>query len=207
MTKAIILFDMDGVLIDVSNSYRLAIKKTAEYFTNTEVNFKEINSYKKITGYNNDWDLTQAIILKRGKKVPKQEIINKFQEYYLGKNFNGLIKNEKWLANNKLIKELSKKYSLGIVTGRPRVEAKYALKTNNATKYFPIIIAMEDVEKDKPNPQGILKALKLLNSKKGVYLGDTINDKKAAKRAKIEFELIKDNINFVMKKYLGERLR
>jgi len=32
-----LLFDMDGVLVDVSQSYRLAIKKTAEYFAGQEV--------------------------------------------------------------------------------------------------------------------------------------------------------------------------
>ena len=32
-----LLFDMDGVLVDVSQSYRLVIKKTAEFFTSKEI--------------------------------------------------------------------------------------------------------------------------------------------------------------------------
>ncbi len=73
--KQTLLFDMDGVLVDVSNSYRLAIKKTAEDFTDTAVSLEEIQSYKEKTGFNNDWDLTEAIIQSRGKNVPKHWVI------------------------------------------------------------------------------------------------------------------------------------
>jgi len=204
--KPALIFDIDGVLVDVSNSYRTAIKQTTEYFTKTNVSPEEIQSYKEITGYNNDWDLSEAIILSRGKKVAKQEIIDKFQEYYLGKNFDGLIMNEKWLANNNLIEELSKKYKLAIVTGRPKIEAEFALKANKALKYFPTIIAMEDITKDKPDPEGILKVLKLLDAENAVYFGDTINDKKAAEGAKIGYRMIKENVNEVMKEFLEKEV-
>ena len=42
MNRAAVLFDLDGVLIDVSASYRAAIRETAEYFTGDEVTAEEI---------------------------------------------------------------------------------------------------------------------------------------------------------------------
>ena len=200
--KQVLLFDMDGVLVDESQSYRLAIKQTAEFFTKTKISIQEVNEIKSKPGYNNDWDATQAIILNKGFKIPKQKIINKFQEYYLGENFDGLILNEPWLLDTSLLQKISKQYNLGIVTGRPRIEAEFVLEKNNASKYFSILIAMEDVTKGKPDPEGIQKALDFFETKKAVYFGDTINDKLAAEQSKIEFEIIKNNVNQIVRKYL-----
>lgn len=201
-----IIFDMDGVLVDVSNSYRTAIKKTTEFFTKEEISYEKISSYKNIPGLNNDWDLTEKMINDFGFNIKKQEIINKFQEFYLGKNFNGLILNEKWLIDNNLLRKFSKNFNVGIVTGRPKIEAEFVLKKNKVGKYFEFLVAMEDVKKDKPSPEGIIKSINYFNSKKAIYLGDTINDKLAAKNANIEFLMIKDNINNICNKILGEKL-
>jgi HAD superfamily phosphatase len=153
MNKQILIFDMDGVLVNVSKSYRIAIKQTAEFFIKDKINIQEVNKIKLKVGFNNDWDATEAIIVSKGKKMLKQQIINKFQEYYLGKNFDGLIKNEKWMLDKNILKKLSKKYVLSIFTGRPRIEAEFALKINNVEKYFSLLVAKEDVLKEKPDPE------------------------------------------------------
>ena len=175
------LFDIDGVLVDVSDSYRVAIKKTAEYFLKEKISYNEIASFKNIPGYNNDWDLTEAIIRKRKVTVDKKKIINKFQELY-----GNLVENEKWILDKKLLKQLSKKYKLGIITGRPKKEAECVLKRFKADKFFQIIIAMEDAAQ-KPNPAGINLALKKLKATTGLYIGDTINDVMAANNAGINY--------------------
>ena len=90
-----ILFDMDGVLVDVSQSYRLAIQYTAEHFLGQPIVQDEITAFKKQGGYNNDWDLTEAIIQKHGMAVDRDDIIDRFQQFYLGENFKGFIQNEK----------------------------------------------------------------------------------------------------------------
>jgi len=200
--KPALIFDMDGVLVDVSNSYRAAIKKTAEFFTNSEVTYEEIQSYKEKVGFNNDWDLTEAIILSRNKKIEKSEIIGKFQSYYLGNKFDGLINNEGWLLDKSLLKNLSRRYKLSIVTGRPKIEAEYALKSNGVDKFFPDLIALENVSKDKPDPEGILKTLAKLKTNNAVYFGDTKNDELAAYKAKIDFVLIKNNTNKILERYI-----
>jgi HAD superfamily phosphatase len=93
-----ILFDMDGVLVDVTDSYRKAIQETVGFFTGKKAQPEEIQKLKEHGGYNNDWDLTEAILLGRGKTAPKTQIISKFQELYLGAEEKaGFIENEKWL--------------------------------------------------------------------------------------------------------------
>lgn len=63
-----VLFDMDGVLVDVSLSYRLTIKKVVERLGSYEISFSQIQEYKNKGGFNNDWDLTRAILWDRGKE-------------------------------------------------------------------------------------------------------------------------------------------
>ncbi len=179
-SDSLLIFDIDGVLVDVSNSYRQSIKQTAEFFTKKEVSLQEIQEYKNKGGFNNDWNLTEAIIRNNGLGIDKKKIIEKFQDFY-----KKLMKNEKWLLDKKILEELSKNYELAILTGRPRKEAINVLKNNNVLNYFKEIIAMEDVKKEKPNPEGLLKILRKFNADNAFYFGDTIDDVKAATNANI----------------------
>ncbi len=176
----LLIFDIDGVLVDVSKSYRLAIKKTVDYFTGKSTSFEEIQEYKNKGGLNNDCDLTEAIIKAKGKSVNKKKIIRKFQNYY-----SKLINNEKWLLDKRILKSLSKRYTLSILTGRPRKEAYYVLKKNKVASYFKIIITMDDITKQKPFPDGLLKISNQYSNSNAYYFGDTIDDMKVAVLANV----------------------
>jgi len=180
--KKAILFDMDGVLVDVMDSYRLVIKKTAEFFTNTTVTMEDIQKVKNQGNASNDWDVTCKIIESKGAFVNREKIIEKFQELYLGtKGKKGLRNKEKWLLDDSVLKKLKEKYVLGVVTGRPREEAEYALELFDKKQYFDCLVALGDYseEEAKPNPFPITLALNKLNSKSGWYIGDTVDDIKA----------------------------
>lgn len=66
-----IIFDCDGVLIDISNSYDLAIKKTVDYVIKEIVNIdqtdlvttKMIEGFKDTGGFNDEVDVTYSLIL------------------------------------------------------------------------------------------------------------------------------------------------
>ncbi len=182
LKKEALLFDMDGALVDVSESYRTAIQKTVEFFTNQEITPNTVQEFKKKGGYNNDWDLTEAIIINKGRNIEKQSIINKFQEIYLK-----VRDNEKWTLNKKILQKLKQKYKLGIITGRPKEEALYTLNKNQTKQFFEVIITMEDMKtKQKPDPFGIQLAIEQLNTKKATYIGDAIDDIMAANNADID---------------------
>jgi phosphoglycolate phosphatase-like HAD superfamily hydrolase len=69
----ILIFDMDGVLIDVSRSYRETIQRTVQIYLETCLGFKkgkvdpvtkeDISLLKSAGGFNNDWDLTSGLLL------------------------------------------------------------------------------------------------------------------------------------------------
>lgn len=183
-----ILFDMDGVLVDVTNSYRKAIQETVRYFSGKKVQLKEIQGLKEEGGYNNDWDLTEAILIHRGKSIPRDEIVEKFQELYRGTEEQaGFIENEKWLLSIGLLEQLRERHSLGIVTGRPREEARYVLKKFDLEALFDVVIAMEDYppQKAKPDPYPINLALEKMGKSNAIYVGDSVDDMIAAKRANV----------------------
>ncbi len=202
MPPEAVLFDMDGVLVDVDMSYRMAIKKTAELFVKEEITFEEIQKYKDKGGFNDDWDLTEAIILSRKKKITKIGIINMFQQFYLGRSWDGLIQNEQLLLDVDILDKLCNEFKLGIVTGRPRKELEFTLKRFKISKYFDTTICMEDTKgKGKPDPFGINLAMKNLKVKRAVYVGDNIDDVIAAKSAGIiPVAILPDNTSNYKKK-------
>ena len=68
----IVIFDMDGILIDVSKSYRETIKKAAAIYLRRALGIKggekslvsddDIVTFKEIGGLNNDWDVTTGLL-------------------------------------------------------------------------------------------------------------------------------------------------
>jgi len=182
-----IIFDIDGVLIDVSNSYRMAIKKTAEFFLGKMLTMEDVEMVKN-RGINDDCDAAEILIQENGGDFRKKVIIKKFHEYYQGRQFDGLVKNEKRLIKEEVLKKL-KKYKLGIVTGRPKEDADYGLKRFKIDKYFGSVVMRDDVEEGKPSPEGLLKCVKDfgVNKEEVVYLGDNLADMRAANNAGIAF--------------------
>lgn len=183
----LIIFDIDGVLIDVTGSYLLSIKKTAEFFLGRMLDMSEVMEIKG-RGVNDEYDATELLIQKNGGDFRKKVIIKKFQEYYLGRDFDGLVKNEKCLIDEKTLKKL-KKYKLAIFTGRPKEEAEFGLQRFKIKKYFDIIIVKEDTKELKPAPEGLIKILKKAKVKnsEAVYIGDNLADLGAAKNANVNF--------------------
>jgi HAD superfamily phosphatase len=68
----VLIFDIDGVLIDVSESYRSAIRQTVQIYLETVMGLaacdgelvarEDVAALKLAGGFNNDWDLTAAIV-------------------------------------------------------------------------------------------------------------------------------------------------
>jgi len=183
----VIVFDIDGVLIDVSQSYRVAIKKTAEFFLGKILSMTDVEDVKN-RGVNDDCDAAEILIQQDGGDFRKKVIIKKFNEFYLGRQFDGLVRFEKSLIKEVTLKKL-KKYKLAIFTGRPREEARYGLKRFKIYKYFSAVVVKEDVKEGKPNAEGLLKIMKKLGVKSNevLYIGDNLADLSAAKNAKVNF--------------------
>ena len=184
-TKDMIVFDLDGVVFDVSGSYRLAIKETFKYFCKKDISDNEIQAAKELGGLNCDWELTKYLLEKHGVSVGLDEVINVFQNMFFNPNNNaskGLIDNEKLLINPQTFEKMSQKYDFCAFTGRPREEAYYSLEKFGILKYFCKIISRDDVENDrqKPHPEGLNRIKHETIYDKIYYFGDTTDDVYAA---------------------------
>lgn len=186
-----VLFDMDGVLVDVSNSYRRAITETAYYFTGREITGAHIQRYKDQGGYNDDWKLTHALIQEANMEVSFGRMVDEFQRRYRGDRWNGLITQEKPLVTTATLDKVRQGRVLGIVTGRPEAEAKWAIEHFGWQQQFPLLVAMEHQDRrGKPDPYPLQRALAMLSAvgmnlqpHEAVYVGDTGDDIIAARRA------------------------
>lgn len=180
-SKDTLVFDMDGVLVDVSSSYYEAIKYTYKHFTGKELSTDDIINAKKLGGFNNVWDLTHHLIQQYGFNFSYTDIVDKFQKHYWNDG-DGSINDECLLIDISLLEDLAKKYNLAIFTGRPREEANYTLNKFGISKYFQKVITMTDLPSDKQKKgcEGLRLIKKDLITDELIYFGDTVDDAKCA---------------------------
>lgn len=177
-----VLFDMDGVLADVSGSYRAAILATAEDFGVT-LSTAEIDRAKQRGAANDDWALTQTLLLQHGVEVVLEDVVDCFQGHYLGgPDRSGLRERESLLVDRELLTDWRRSYRLGIVTGRPRAEALAFLERFDLLELFDVVVCREDAEL-KPSPAPVQLALEQLGCSQAWMLGDTPDDLVAARGA------------------------
>jgi HAD superfamily phosphatase len=172
----------------VSESYRETIRATVRHFTGEETTRELVQDYKNAGGWNNDWALTQRIVLDiAGLDVPYNEIVREFQRIFIGEQNDGLILRERWLPESGLLDRLSGKYDLAIFTGRPRDEADFTLSRFVPAVRWAAIIADDDVSNAKPAPDGLLAIAQRRPHSRLWYIGDTVDDARSARAAGVGF--------------------
>ena len=182
MSKKLIVFDMDGVLVDVTESYRETIAQTVKHFTGTEPTRGAIQECKNQGGFNDDWKLSHHLCKAGGAEAPFEEVKSHFQKLFLGEGSDGLILREKWVARPGVLEALAEEFDLAVFTGRPKYEADLTLKRFAPDVRFAPVLAMEDVVKHKPDPEGLLKC-----TGASFYVGDTVDDARCARAARVPF--------------------
>ena len=186
-----LLFDMDGVLVDVSRSYRRAIEETVEHFTGREIGENTIQRYKNYGGFEDDWKLTHAVITDTAMEVPLSRVIEEFQGRYRGDDWDGFINEEPTLIDDTTLDALSAERILGIVTGRPEEEAQWTIDHQDWSTYFPLLVAKEKQgDRQKPDPFPLEHSLTMLAAagcdlkpQEVAYVGDSVDDMVAARDA------------------------
>ncbi len=184
----VIVFDMDGVLVEVSGSYREAIRETVRHFTGELVSEDLIQDFKNAGGWNNDWLLCHRLITDRGKNVEYQAVVDYFNHIFLGENGRpGLIQNEVWMPTDGLLERLQKLATLAIFTGRAQYEADATLNKYAQGISFDPLVTDDSVPKPKPAPDGLLLIQQQHPGKTIWYLGDTVDDARSAQAAGVAF--------------------
>lgn len=186
--SAVVVFDMDGVLVDDTESYRDAIIVTVRHFTGRDVTRELVQDYKNQGGWNDDWLLAQKIARDLGVEVEYAPLVEKFNEFFFGSNgAEGLILRERWLAHPGALERLAGRFQLAIFTGRRRFEAQPTLDRYAPHLHFDPIVCAEHVANLKPAPDGLLKIAEGAPGRKLWYVGDNFDDARSARAAGVSF--------------------
>ncbi|PZU94726.1 MAG: TIGR01548 family HAD-type hydrolase [Pseudanabaena sp.] len=198
-SKNIFVFDIDGVIRDVSGSYRRALSDTVEHFTFSAYRPtpEEIDDLKSEGIWNNDWEASQELIrryfhgLGQEPQISYESIVTFFQSRYRGVKpdwQDGYISSEPLIANQAYFQGLTEAgIGWGFFSGATRASAIYVL--NRLQISNPVLIAMEDAA-GKPDPTGLLMAVKQIEACENksaelvVYVGDTVADMMTVVRAR-----------------------
>lgn len=183
----VVIFDVDGVLVDTRGSFQQTTLEAVKFFTGKTVTLSELHRWKNLPGYNDDWKLSTAWVRSLGGNFEYDEVKSKFVELYWGMNQDGNVRREKWMLPRAMLKRLAAKSELAIFTGRNWNELDYTLDRNKVREFFREIVTVEEVKLGKPDPEGLLKILNGRNASDAVYIGDNVDDATAAQAAHIPF--------------------
>ncbi|MDF2678643.1 MAG: HAD-superfamily hydrolase, subfamily variant 1 [Bacillota bacterium] len=193
-----IIFDFDGTLIytleDIKDSVNYALRK----FNLRE---KSLNEIRSLVG-DGAYRLIELCVHDGKNNIHFDEIFNVYKNHY-SENYKNKTKPYPEIIS--LLNKLSEKgYKLGIVSNKYDNLVKYLNKL-----YFedliPVAIGESDIIRKKPAPDGVLEALRQLNSQKdqSIYIGDSEVDIQTAKNVGLDFisvsygyrdiELLKEN--------------
>ncbi len=204
LTRAIAIFDIDGVIRDVGGSYHRALADTVEHFTSGAYrpSHLDIDQLKSEGIWNNDWEASQELIYRyfetqgqpKTQQLNYQEIVAFFQSRYRGsdpQNWTGYICNEPLLLQRSYLESLTTAgIAWGFFSGATRASATYVLEKRLGL-HSPVLIAMEDAP-GKPDPTGLIATVEQLEQKLDksssiIYLGDTVADMYTVEKARLLF--------------------
>lgn len=177
-----ILFDMDGVLVDVSTSYRQAILQTCARF-GADVSSEDVAEAKRAGDANNDWVLTQRLLATRGIEASLADVTEVFEELYQGTTEEpGLRATERPLVTREWLEQVARRARIAVVTGRPRRDAEDFIEAASFQGLFEEMICMEDATA-KPSAGPVIEAMRRLGVTRAWMIGDTPDDIRAARAA------------------------
>jgi len=174
-----LLFDLDGVLVDVSRSYRQAIVDTAARWGVT-LTSEDVALGKAAGDAANDWKLTRRLLAERGVEAGLDEVTEVFEQLYQGTvEAPGHRRHETLRVEREVLARLAAERPMAVVTGRPRADAERVLLENSIDGLFAAVVCMEDAPA-KPDPAPVRLALERLGVATAWMVGDTVDDVRAS---------------------------
>lgn len=178
--KRVLLFDMDDTLVDTSQSFDVTIERLVVAYTSQGLGSGELGALRAEGGFNDDWEATVELLRRRGVQKTYHEIAGEAQVLYLSL----AAEVETWLAEPELLERLKQSSRLGVATGRCRVEYD-PVWHERFEPLFEVVVCQDDDPgcAKKPSPELLRKALFIMGAESGLYVGNSVDDMRAAKAA------------------------
>lgn len=211
--EAILLFDLDGVIRDVSASYRRAIRATVHHFSGWCPDPAAIDALKGEGCWNNDWEASLELLRRHVQEGDRtvsagsndglpllEEVVAVFSRFYFGADpdappsqWTGFIREETLLVGPDFFSALTEAHiAWGFVSGAEPPSARFLLEERLGLRNPPLVAMGEAPE--KPDPTGLLGLADQLAGQRGqrlgpkgppvAYLGDTVADVQTVLRAR-----------------------
>lgn len=180
----LVLFDLDGTIVD---SDQMVVETFYDLYKIHRPDYKPTREYLlQFSG-----PPLKESLKKEFPSVDIQLVERQFRElsihhyYEHVKVFPEVVDFLKSLQKNNI--------KIALITSKLLKPTLFTLELVRLTRYFELLITGDDVKNAKPNPEGILKAIKHFNIKnieKVLYIGDTNYDYLAACAAGIKFAIV-----------------
>ncbi len=181
--KELIIFDMDGTLVNSSITIANAIN-----YVRQQLGFEPMDE-EYILSKVNDHTINPAQLFYHTKTFQRDHE-RWFSEYYSRNHDKELVL---YKGIKKLLETLKHKgFKLAVATNAYRRSTIESLTHLGIYVYFDAIACYDDVYKGKPYPDMLLKLLKELDipKEKALFIGDGPRDEQAAKRAGIDYIMV-----------------
>jgi HAD superfamily phosphatase len=115
----ILIFDVDGVLVDVKETYWRSGLQTMQALTGKKVTWADFYEWKRKPGNNDDWMMVSRWATALGVPTTYEEARRAFQPFYWGRNGEpGNVVKEKLLVTPRLIEKWAKRRELNLFSER-----------------------------------------------------------------------------------------
>ena len=182
----LIIFDLDGTLVDSAKDIMIANNKTLEKFGYKPISFKNV---KHIIGQGIRVNIIRSLKMQNVKinKKKENEMYNFFFSFY---KKNLYVESKIYSGLNSFLKNLKKQgYKLAVCSNKLELLTKIVLKKTKLLKYFDFVAGGDTFAHRKPHPSVLNNVIKNFKIKKNnvLFIGDSEHDYYSALNSNIKF--------------------
>ena len=182
----LIIFDLDGTLVDSAKDIMIANNKTLEKFGYKPISFKNV---KHIIGQGIRVNIIRSLKMQNVKinKKKENEMYDFFFSFY---KKNLYVESKIYGGLNSFLKNLKKQgYKLAVCSNKLEVLTKIVLKKTKLLKYFDFVAGGDTFAHRKPHPSVLNNVIKnfKINKNNVLFIGDSEHDYYSALNSNIKF--------------------
>jgi phosphoglycolate phosphatase len=183
--KKLIIFDLDGTLVDSQTDILIANNLTLQKFGYKTISYHKV---KSIIGQGIMGNIIKSLAIQKVKasNQQKQDMYDYFFSYY---KKNVYVKSKPYPGIKNLLNKLQKNYKLAVCSNKLEKLTKIVLQKSDLKKYFDFVAGGDTFKFKKPHPSvlnNVVKKFKI-NKKDALFVGDSEHDYHAAQNSKIDF--------------------